>query len=166
MQDFTQNHIDDRDSRTKIDESHVKYMYTIMAESERSINWKYMIILNVYDLLKYTIIRFWNYTVFRLKIYDHYFTPKWSYTLHHSLWSIVIVYLGSFSFSYEKPKFSNKRSYIYSKWSYTFCEWSYTFSHDRILYHPIKLVSPKQSHAEQSNAYFFFRLKWKQFTDI
>ena len=47
--------------------------------------WKYMIILrDVYDLLKYTILRFWNYTIFLLKIYDHYFTPKWSYTLHPS----------------------------------------------------------------------------------
>ena len=47
--------------------------------------WKYIIILrDVYDLLKYTILRFWNYTIFLLKIYDHYFTPKWSYTLHPS----------------------------------------------------------------------------------
>ena len=37
MQDYTTpNHIDDRDPRTKIGGSNVKYAYTIMAESKRS----------------------------------------------------------------------------------------------------------------------------------
>ena len=78
---------------------HQSYSGTIFDSHE-----KYTILkLKLYDLLKYTILRF-------LELYDHFPGISRSFNRYLSKWQYTIC-----------------------EWSYTFHRWSYTFSQDRMF---------------------------------
>ena len=124
--------------------SHIKHtimVYDPKSECKRSFYRKYTILrLKIYDLQKYTTIRFWNSTIINMNVY-----------------ALKIVYF---------PSMIVYTVYFYSR-SYTFRQDRKLFYQDRILfmivygilYHPIRPKSPLE--AVKSRFYILFITLYK-----